>query len=286
MDIELARTFLVVLEAGNFVGAANRLHLSQPAISRRIKSLESALGCSLFVRNKAGAVLTPAGKRFQKHAALLLRTFEQARQEVGTAHGFHGTLTVGARFGLWEGLLLPWLAAMRLGCPDVALRALVGFEEGLMQQLVDGSVDLGIMYTPQSRPGLSVEALLEEELILVRSGEPRALARVDDYVRVDWGPEFQARLNLNHPEYASSGLSVAIGWLGLQHILEHGGSGHFPERLVRSHLEEGTLQRVVGAPSFRLPAYAVYATERDDAVLDPALRTMRTLAAGVTQSDG
>ena len=68
MDTELARTFLAVVATGSFVGAAQRLHVTQSTVSVRIQRLEQSLGAELFVRNKGGAVLTPAGRQFQRHA--------------------------------------------------------------------------------------------------------------------------------------------------------------------------------------------------------------------------
>ena len=171
METELARTFLTVVAAGNFVSAAERLHVTQSTVSARIHTLEEQLGCSLFVRNKAGTRLTAAGRQFQKHAAILVRTVERARQDVGIAAGYQGTLTVGGRFGLWEGLLLEWLPLMRKMAPDISVRAEIGFEEDLMQGLVEGRINIGVMYTPQSRPGLTVERLLEERLVLVSTKE-------------------------------------------------------------------------------------------------------------------
>src|ERR1700755_1928448 len=102
MDTELARTFLTVISAGNFITAADRLHVSQSTVSARIHTLETQLGCTLFVRNKAGHTLPPAGRQFQRHASTLVRTIEQARHDIGIPKGFSGTLVVGGRFGLWE----------------------------------------------------------------------------------------------------------------------------------------------------------------------------------------
>jgi DNA-binding transcriptional LysR family regulator len=68
-----------VVATGNFITAADRLHVSQSTVSTRIHSLEELLGCTLFVRNKAGATLTVAGRQFQRHASTLVRTVEQAR---------------------------------------------------------------------------------------------------------------------------------------------------------------------------------------------------------------
>jgi DNA-binding transcriptional LysR family regulator len=279
METELARTFLAVIAAGNFISAAERLHVTQSTVSARIRTLEEQLGCSLFVRNKAGTRLTAAGRQFQKHAAILVRTLERARQDVGSAAGYRGTLTVGGRFGLWEELLLEWLPLMRARAPDVSVRAEIGFEEELMSGLVEGRIDIGVMYTPQSRPGLSVERLLEERLMMV-STEQNDAARLDQgYVYIDWGPEFYAQHSVHFPDYAGAAVSANIGWLGLRHILKQGGSGYFPLRLVASYLEDGRVHHKVQAPEFRLPAYAVYPDEPRSETVGLALGTIREIAA-------
>ena len=136
MDTELARTFLVVIATGSFVEAAQRLHVTQSTVSTRIQRLEETLGAELFVRNKAGTTLTPAGQQFQRHAASLTRTVEQARQEIGVVSGFRATLTVGGRIGLWEDLLLRWLPVFASLAPDVAvLRAVAGMLPPSMNDL-------------------------------------------------------------------------------------------------------------------------------------------------------
>ena len=73
MDVELARTFLAIVAAGSFVRAAERLNLSQTAVSARVRSLEEQLRRPLFVRNRAGASLTPAGEQFLRHAPALVQ---------------------------------------------------------------------------------------------------------------------------------------------------------------------------------------------------------------------
>tara|TARA_R110002096_G_scaffold6206_4_gene28569 strand:- start:39297 stop:40154 length:858 start_codon:yes stop_codon:yes gene_type:complete len=282
MDTELARTFLTVVAAGNFVKAAERLFVTQSTVSARIQSLEQQLGCRLFVRNKAGTTLTAAGRQFQKHAVTLMRTVEQARQDLGVTQGFRASLTIGGRFGIWEDLLLQWLPLMQANAPDIALRAEIGFEDDLMLGLVDGRIDIAVMYTPQSRPGLQVEPLLEEELILVHTEAAEAgLPMNSNYVYIDWGQEFRARHAASFPDFTGPGLSANIGWLGLKHILKHGGSGFFPRRLVEKHLANGMLAEAKDAPQFRLPAYVVYPSDYDTELFDVPLAQLRTLAAEV-----
>lgn len=279
MDIELARTFLKVVDTGSFIRAARTLHVTQAAVSRRIRTLEAYLGCDLFVRNRAGAVLTPSGRRFLRHAANMVQTLERARHEIGVAREFNGSLTIGGRFGLWDGLLLRLLEEMRGERSDIQIRAEIGFEEGLMQALVDGSLDIAIMYTPQNRPALRVERLLEEELVLVASGPGSATTPDPDrYIHVDWGPEFLAQLSGSLPTLSSPRLIVGISWLALQLIMSEGGSGYFPRRLVQDLIGQERLYRVADAPSFQLPAYVVYPESAKNPLITPTLALLHRVA--------
>ena len=279
MDTELARTFLVVIATGSFVEAAQRLHVTQSTVSTRIQRLEETLGAELFVRNKSGTTLTAAGRQFQKHAALLTRTVEQARQEIGVISGYRATITIGGRIGLWEDLLLRWLPVFSALAPDVAVRALVGFEEQLMEALIDGRADIGVMYTPHSRPGLTVEPLLEEQLVMVSTRAAPCREPASDYIYVDWSAEFFAQHSLAFPDFPGAALTVNIGWLGLQRLLAQGGTGYFPTRMIREHELSGRVRRVPDTPEFRLPAYLCYPAKVDSEPLTLALSTIRRISA-------
>jgi DNA-binding transcriptional LysR family regulator len=279
MDTELARTFMAVVTAGNFMHAARHLHVTQSTVSARIRSLEQQLGSTLFIRNKAGTTLTAAGRQFQRHASTLVRTVEQARQDVGVIRGFRASVTIGGRIGLWDGFLLNLLPLMAERAPYISVRAEIGFEDDLMQGVVEGRIDIGVMYTPQSRPGLTVELLFEDRLIFVATDKGSEPCPAGGYVYVDWGPEFYARHNIQFPDFAGPRLTANIGWLGLRHILAHGGSGYFPVRLIRDHVADGRLAMPEGAPSFSLPAYLVYPEDADPETFGIAVTAIRELAA-------
>jgi DNA-binding transcriptional LysR family regulator len=278
MDTELARTFLAVIAGGSFVAASERLHVTQSTVSVRIQRLEELLGTALFDRNKAGTTLTPAGKQFQRHATVLTRTVEQARQELGVATGFRASLTIGGRIGLWEDLLSRWLPIFSGLAPDVAVRALVGFEDDLMQALIDGRADIGVMYSPHARPGLRVESVLEERLVMVSTSANPPPEPGRDYILVDWGPEFFAQHSLAFPNFSGAALTVNVGWLGLLQILRYGGSGYFPARLLVEEEAAGRVHRVPNAPEFRQPAYLCFPTESKSEVLELAVDTIRRVA--------
>jgi LysR family transcriptional regulator, flagellar master operon regulator len=278
MDTEFARTFLAVTAAGSFIGAAERLHVTQSTVSARIRTLEQQLGCRLFERNKTGATITDAGRRFQKHAALLVRTVEHAQHDIGLPRGFRDSVVVGARIGLWDGLLLDWLGALRPAMPDISFRAEIGFEADLMQGLIDGRIDIAVMYTPQRRPRLELRPLLDERLVLVAS--PAAGAEAP-YIYVDWGPEFYAQHNASFPDAPGPALSVNVGWLGLRYLLDHGGSGYFPLRTVARLVGDGRLVRVANAPEFVLPAWLVCPEDRNRRLIDPIIGRLGDLAMKV-----
>ncbi len=277
MDTELARTFLAVVASGNFVAAAKQLHITQSTVSARIKTLERELGVNLLRRGRHGAEPTVAGQRFLRHAKHLVQTLEQARHEVGLPQGFHGSLSLRGRIALWEGFLPQWSAWMRQQRPDVSLRIEIGFEEDIVQALVQGGVDIGVMYTPQHRPGLGVEALFEEQLMLVSSDRDGTWNDAR-YVHIDWGPEFEAQFNAHYPAEAAPALRANVGWLGVRQILHAGGSGFFPFRMTRDLVKSGRLHRVAHSPIIALPVYLVYPLDRQDPVLMTALQGLRQLS--------
>src|SRR6478735_7955797 len=122
MDIELARTFLEIVSTGSFIKAADRLHVAQTTVSARVRLLEQQLGRPLFVRNKAGASLTPAGEQFLRYAPTFVQLWQRAKQQVAVPEGHRAVLTVGSEVSLWQPLLVEWVRSMRRLHPDIALR--------------------------------------------------------------------------------------------------------------------------------------------------------------------
>ncbi|WP_448203848.1 LysR family transcriptional regulator [Azospirillum sp. sgz302134] len=276
----MARTFLEVTRAGSFVAAAERLHVTQSTVSTRIRQLEEQLGCPLFVRNKNGATLTAAGTRFQRHAIAMVRLWEQARQEAALPRGHRALLRIGSEAGLWNRMLNRWIPWMRRNAGDIALRCEVGLADDLLQRLQDGTLDLTILYSPRAVPGLTVQLLLEEELVLLKITPDPGTAADDEeghYVHIDWGDEFQRSLRLRHPEILSTPLSIGVGTLGLDYVKRCGGTGHFPRGLVQPLIDQGIGEIIPEAHPFSLPIYAVHPAEADTDVLDTALEGLRAI---------
>ncbi len=277
MDVDQARTFLAIAAYGSFLDASRHLNLTQSTVSARIQRLEEELGVRLFVRNRSGATLTAGGRRFDEYAKRLVLTAEQARHHVGLPSRYRATLRIGGRIALWEGLLPGWVGWMREQATDVAIRAEIGFEEDLMRRLIEGTLDIGLMYSPSHSPGLIVEHLFDENLILV-SSRPDDTGPGDDYIYVEWGPAFEIQHAQSYPDLEPPPQVVNIGWLGVQLILANGGSCYLPERMAGQLIAAGRLHAVADVPRYAHPTYMVYPKEFDNPVIPQALAGLRALA--------
>lgn len=277
MDIGLARTFLEVVSTGSFVSAAERLNLTQTAVSARIRALEDQVGRRLFVRNRAGARLTPAGERFQHHALTLVQVWQRARQQVALPPGRANLVAVGGEFSLWSPLFADWLLWMRRECPDLAIRAEVDAAERLIERVQDGSLDVAVLYSPPPRSELVLELIAEEKLVMVTTATGGRL-RPEDYVYVDWGSPFAESHETAYPELANTAVSISLGPLALSYVLAVGGAGYFRSGIVGPYLDSGQLRRVEGAPEFSYSIYAVYSARSDAGVIEQARTGLRACA--------
>lgn len=267
VEINAARTFLEIVKTGSFVNAASNLHITQTAVSARIRVLEEQLNRPLFIRNKAGAQLTREGHQFLRFATTLVQVWDRARQSVALPQGRELVVTVGAEISVWSPLLRHWLLWMKQECPEIAANVQIDSAERLMKRVQDGSLDLAILYAAQQRPGIITELLIEEKLVLVRTTGTDRVLGPDDHVHIDWGEEFVASYRAAFPEASNAIVSISYGPLALDYILAVGGSGYFRMSVARPFLEQGRLELVPNSPEFSYSAYAVHSTKVDEGVM-------------------
>ena len=278
MDITLARTFLMVAETGSFIDAARKMNVTQSTVSARIKGLEDMFGRTLFDRSENGAALTAAGEQFQKHALALVRLWQHAQHEVGLAGQHRDHLAVGAPAALWDGFLIKWISWLRGNVPDIAISASASLPPVMVQRLLEGTLDLAVMYQPGQPPGFTTEHLFDEEFVLVTSVPARTRRHPSNYVFVDWGPDFQAEHAAAFPELTSTGVNLDLGSLGLDYLLANEASGYSPQRLVKHHVNRRRLRVPARARKFSYPVYMVYPEARDEEAYEPILDGLRRAA--------
>ena len=278
MDITTARTFLEIVKTGSFVRAAGNLNITQTAVSARIRSLEQQLDRKVFIRNKAGARLTPAGDQFLRFATSLVQIWDRARRSVATAPGKETVVTIGAELSQWNPLMRTWLVWMRRECPELAISAHIDSAERLMEEVQEGALDFAILYAAPARPGVIAELLFEERLVLVRTTPADHPLRPEDHVEVDWGEDFAASYHAAFPDALPGTVSISYGPLALDYVLAQGGSGYFRMAAVRPFVEDGRLVLVPDAPEFSYSAYVVHSTRADESVTARVRRGLRAAA--------
>ena len=158
--------FVAVAEELHFGRAAERLHMTQPPLSRQIQQLESELGVQLIDRTTRTVTLTPAGVAFLPDARRILQLAEGAAQTVKRIPaGDLGTVVVGFTAASAHVVLPRLLGAAREKLPDVKLDLREMVTAVQLEGLMTGELDLGMARPPVRRPGLVSRPLLHEQLI-------------------------------------------------------------------------------------------------------------------------
>jgi DNA-binding transcriptional LysR family regulator len=212
------------------------------------------------------------------YATQLTQVWEQAKLKVSMQSGQDAILSIGSEFSLWSAVLLNWLVALRTSRRKVSLRTRVDVVDSLLDRVQEGALDIAVMYSPHRRPGLDVSLVLEEELVAVSTTPKQQRLHLDDYVYVDWGPDFRAHHDATFPELQNASTVIALGPLALRYVLAIGGSGYFRARAVERHLARGTLHRVASAPVFSYSVYAAVSRQSDGALVDWALEELAHVA--------
>ena len=259
MDITLLKTFIEVAQTGSFGTAAERLLVTQSAVSLRIAKLEASLGRALFTRSKAGAELTVAGSTFEQYALALLHTWEDARHHMMIPEGFKHTLSIGAQYSLWPRMGFRWIDRLQTRVPELSIRTELGMSDRLTRFLIEGHLDCALMYTPQLRPGFDIFKVMDEELILVSSW-PATLGTLHQgrYIYVDWGPEF-AHFHTQHlPHLKNTGLTMTLGAMAADYVINRKAAAYLPARFVKRNIDAGELHPVPNAPHFAYPIWCVW----------------------------
>ena len=201
MDFKQLRYFVAVYEEGHVGRAAERLSISQPALSQQIRQLEKNLDLSLFERSSKRLLPTLAAHTLYNHALPLLDGLQRAREALGNFKGQAlRTLAIGGLQTVHTSLVPQMLERVRKAQPHLVVQIyeLSGLE--IERRLLNGSLDIGISYLPPRQPGLHGVMLYEDELTLVipedhplREFKKVSMAQAAELPMLLLGEEFQVR---------------------------------------------------------------------------------------------
>ena len=196
MEFIEIQAFVAVAAEGNFTRAAATLHLSQPAVSRRIDLLERELGAPLFDRIPTGARLTEAGEAFLPHAQRALAAARDGAAAVDALlTGDRGMITLAVVGTLASTELTARLVAFRASYPEVRLELRTARSDEVGDLVRRGEVALGLRYFPDPAEAIISTPVSEEALVVVGSSSavvgmspPGAVDRLMSVGRLDADP--------------------------------------------------------------------------------------------------
>ena len=165
LNLRDLRYFVAVAENGSILAASEKLHVAQPSISVRIRSLEGDLGVALFERRPRGVVLTEEGEELLVHARLILNSEETARESLRRhAASPVGTVNFGVPTSLSSVLSVPLVEEALEKLPNVRLRIVESMTGHIIEWLRNGQLDLGLVFVENPISGVQTEKLLTEDL--------------------------------------------------------------------------------------------------------------------------
>jgi DNA-binding transcriptional LysR family regulator len=199
LDLRQLRYFLAVSEELNFGRAALRLHISQPPLSRQIHQLEEQLGVVLFLRGKSGVTLTQAGQAFLPEVRQTLAQAEKAVAVARAAHGEQkGRFVVGYTTVFDRSVIPDVLEALQQRCPGWQILTQGKHSIRLVRDIKNGVMDAAFIGLHTQAPGLTVETLHEEPLVVaLPSGHALTKKRQLDFDDLRGEPMFWFERRLN-----------------------------------------------------------------------------------------
>ena len=173
IDLKQLEYFVRVADLGSFTRASAALDIAQPALSRQVRQLEVELRQTLLVRNGRGATPTEAGKLLLEHSRGILHQVARAREELGRVRGaLAGRVAIGLPTSLARVLTVPLTRQFRAQMPDASISIVEALSTTLQDGLINGRLDVAVLYNAQRAAEIDLLPLTEEELVLVSARPP------------------------------------------------------------------------------------------------------------------
>lgn len=148
METRVLNYFLKIAQLNNMSKAAEQLHITQPTLSRQIKTLENSLGTKLFNRDNKKMTLTNAGIIFQKRAQQIVQLVAKAEQDVSDQHGLNGVVSIGCVESTVTNFLGTMIASFHSKYPHIRFSLYDAYGDDIREKLDQGTLDLGFLSTP------------------------------------------------------------------------------------------------------------------------------------------
>jgi DNA-binding transcriptional LysR family regulator len=168
MDLLLMRSLIAVADTGSITEAADRINLTQPALSRRLQQLEEHFGAELLSRGRKGVQLTEIGRLVESEARILIARYDHLRDQVRAHQGLEGgTVRIGGGATAVSFLLPKAIASFQGSHPAVKFQLKEAGSNEVAKDVINGHLELGLVTMPVKNRELDVWPLLTDRIVLV-----------------------------------------------------------------------------------------------------------------------
>ena len=257
MNLIELRTFLTIIKTGSLVRASEQLNVTQSTVTTRLNSLENELGQTLINRQKSGATLTAAGGRLERYASTISDLWRQARQETSLPDALNSVCNIGCHPDLWLDMGAKVFEYIRTNHPHIALSVWHGNQNDLSSWLNTGLTDISLTYWPNANQKQDVLPLTIDKLVLVSTRQDSPIKFDPDYIFVEAGDQFGQQHASEYADANSARISFGTAQLGLEYLLQRGGSAYLPIRMAKPYLKSGELFILSEAAKFDRNAFII-----------------------------
>ncbi len=286
------RVFYTVARLGSFTKAAEALLGSQPNLTRTVRNLESALGCTLFVRSNRGVSLTPEGEKLFARVSIACEQIQAGEAELASDRGLQsGVVSIGASETALHGFLLPVLGAFHRAYPGIRLRISNHSTPQALAALRSGLVDVAVVTSPaEDTDGLHIEPLGQFDEVPVCGpslmhlcGQTLTLADLSAYPFISLGREtasyaFAYRLFTESGAIFSPDIEVATSDQILPLVRQNLGVAFLPEAFAAPALEAKAIGRLKLAEA--IPPRRLLMARRSGQALSLAAQALEKMILG------
>lgn len=268
MDVKVFKTFLEVAKTRHFGRASENLFITQAAVSARVKQLEDYLGVPLFERIRNNIQLTPAGHRLIPYAETMVRALKQAKASAKLEDQDRVQLSIAATPGAWESFLQNYLTIITDRHPQLTLFSEMLSQNQINAGLLQGTLDIGILYDPLLSESIVCQQLATLELILVSTddGSITVQGLGKGYIYVDWGTQFASEHAARYGDAQKSVMHTPTARIALDFILAKGGAAYLPADMCQPFIKNGQLRIAKNHNSMSRTIFAAYQIKNESAV--------------------
>jgi DNA-binding transcriptional LysR family regulator len=271
MNLHLLRIFVAVVESGSFSRAAETLAISQPAVSKAVRELESQLETTLLDRQGRTFQSSEPGQALYTYGRSIFALEREAHETLAAFYGLErGRLTIGASTTIATYWLPPLIADFHLHHPHIEIRLISENTKQIIELLIDCQVDVALVEGPAAEPRVETRPWFSEEMVVIAASHPgstldeadtaKSLADQVWVMREPGSGSREATEALLHELGTSSPRTIEVGSNEaiVQTVSSGIGLGLVPRICARDQLRLGRVRQVdLGKPAVRRQLYRV-----------------------------